>query len=168
MAESQVWQQIAIKSYNQQLTVARKLAGFKAKARIKEALLAGDELSRRSLEEGVAPIDPDPAIQRSSYVKRAAEALFMSVIFTGVDSPIIEEIRAELSKALDKEVEFSYPPGGRLKVVINENGRKRQLTESEQTLITPLLRQITSNKVDTVMQGKKALASKEKGDTHGD
>lgn len=145
-----------VKSYEQQLSVARHLAGFKARARIKEALLTGDEETRRRLEYGLDSVDPNPARKRGDYVKRAAEALFLSLIFTGDDNPIIDDVRKELSKAINKDVEFIYPPGGRMRLMVRENDKTRTLTDEEQLLLVPVLKQITSQHVDTIMHGKSA------------
>lgn len=145
---------IMLKSYEQQLNVARHLASFKARARIREAMLNGDDETRRRLEEGIESIDPDPSVKRGDFVKQAAEALFISLVFSGDSNPITEDIRADLSRALDKDVEFTYPPGGRMRLVIKEGDSRRPLTEEEQRLITPVLRHVTSQKMETIMQGK--------------
>lgn len=143
----------AAKSYEKQLSVARQLAGFKARARIKEALLMGDEERLRRIEEGAEPIDPDPGARRGDYVKRAAEALFISLLFTGDDTPIIGDIRAELSAALNRDVEFIYPPGGKMRLMIREDGKMRPLTDDEQRSLVPVLKMITSQRIDSIMQG---------------
>lgn len=147
---------IMVKSYEQQLNVARHLASFKARARIREAMLNGDDETRRRLEEGLDSVDPDPSVKRGNFVKQAAEALFVSLVFSGDSNPITEDIRADLSRALDKDVEFTYPPGGRLRLVVREGDVRRPLTEEEQRLVTPVLRSVTSHKVDAIMHGKPA------------
>lgn len=150
----------AVKSYEQQLNVARHLASFKARARIKEAVLEGNYLEQIRIEEGLASIDPDPSLKRKDYVKRAAQALFMGLIFNGDASPITDDIRKELSAILGVEVEFTYPPGGRMKLAVRENGKARELTEDEQRLVIPELRRITSQKADTIMLGKNKQGEK--------
>lgn len=144
---------IVLKSYQQQLTVARRLTRFKMKERIKDALLEGDDTIRQRIEAGLEPIDPDPAKNRGDFVKRAAEELFLSLIFSGEANPITDDIRQELSLALNKDVEFTYPPGGRMRLVVREEGKMRALTDEEQRLVTPVLKHITSQKVDHSMMG---------------
>lgn len=143
----------ALKNYEQQLKVARHLTQHKVRARIREAMLDGDlELIER-LGSAVEPVDPDPGKKRGQFVKSAAEALFMSLIFTGNSNPITDSIRKELSRTLDKEVEFTYPPGGKMRLVVREPEGMRPLTEEEQMLITPVLKKITSQEVDKQMLG---------------
>lgn len=144
---------IMLKSYEQQLKVARHLAQHKVRSRIRDALLEGDMELRDRLEMAMEPVDPDPAGKRGAFVKSAAEALFMSLIFTGNTNPITETIRNELSKTLDKDVEFTYPPGGKMRLVVREGDGMRALTEEEQRLITPVLKKITSQEVDKSMHG---------------
>ena len=145
---------LALKSYQKQLDVARKLTHAKVRMKIQEALLVGDMERRERLATAVEAVDPDPASTRSAFVKSAAEALFMSLIFTGKINPITEAIRKELSRVLDKDVEFTYPPGAKMRLVVAEANGMRPLTEEEQRLVTPLLRRITSQEVDNSMIGK--------------
>ena len=147
---------IMLKSYEQQLEAARRLAQFKVRARIRDAMLNGDTELQSRLETALEPVDPDPAPKRNSFVKSAAEALFMSLIFTGNSNPITESIRQELSRTLDKDVEFTYPPGGKMRLVVRDKDGTRTLTEEEQRLVTPVLRKITSQEVDKSMHGKPA------------
>lgn len=144
---------IVLKSYEQQLNVARHLTQHKVRARIREAMLNGDFGLMDRLVTSRESIDPDPSAKRSQLVKDAAEALFMSLIFTGNSNPITESIRKELSKALDREVEFTYPPGGKLRLVVREASGVRALTEEEHNLVTPVLKKITSQEVDKNILG---------------
>lgn len=128
-----------LKSYEQQLMMARRLARLKVKMR---------------LAEGLMPEDPDPSIRRQGFVKAVARELFDSMIFTGNENPVVEEIRRELSRALKKEVEFAYPAGGRLCIVAREATGPRSLTASEQLVARGILENITSDKVEKSMLDK--------------
>lgn len=145
---------LALKSYQKQLDVARRLTQAKVRSKIRDAMLSGDMELRERLVSALEPVDPDPGHTRGAFVKSAAEALFMSLVFTGNSNPITESIRKELSRVLDKEVEFTYPPGGKMRLVVSDANGARSLTEEEQRLVTPVLRQITSQEVDNSMLGK--------------
>ena len=72
---------IMLQGYEQQLLAARRLARFRV---------------RRRLAEGLEPQDPDPSVKRRAYVEKVAQELFDSLIFTGSDNPVVEEIRREM------------------------------------------------------------------------
>ena len=74
-----------IRGYEQQLLSARRLARLRVKMR---------------LAEGESPHDPDPEIKRRAYVEKVARELYESLIYTGSDNPMVEEIRRELGKSL--------------------------------------------------------------------
>lgn len=150
---------IMLKSYEQQLKVARHLTQHKVRMRIREAMLDGDAELMDRLSSAAEPVDPDPSAKRSAFVKSAAEALFMSLVFTGNNNPITESIRKELSRTLDKDVEFTYPPGGKMRLVVHEANGMRPLTEEEQRLVTPVLKKITSQEVDKSMHGNPVTSS---------
>lgn len=146
----------ALKQYKKQLDVARRLTQAKVRSKIMEAMLNEDPERAERLITAVEPVDPDPAAKRQITVKKAAEELFLSLIFSGGENPITESIRMELSRVLDKEVEFTYPPGGKMRLVARETTGLRALTEAEQALVTPVLRRITSQEVDNNMLGNRS------------
>ncbi len=93
MAETSTTQmRIMLQSYEQQLLAARRLARFRV---------------RRRLAEGQEPHDPDPSIKRRGYVEKVAQELYDSLIFTGSDNPVVEEIRQELGRAVGQDVQFT-------------------------------------------------------------
>lgn len=147
----------ALKQYQRQLDVARRLTQSKVRSKIMEALLNEEPDRAERLLTAVEPVDPDPAAKRRLTVKKAAEELFMSLIFSGGNNPITESVRAELSRVLDKEVEFTYPPGGKMRLVAREDTGVRTLTDAEQALVTPVLRKLTSQEVDNNMLGNRAF-----------
>lgn len=127
---------IMLQSYEQQLLAARRLARFRVK---------------RRLAEGERPQDPDPSINRRAFVEKVARELYETLIFTGSSNPVVEEIRAELSNALNLEVGFTYPPGARLRIVAIEPEGQRPLTRDEEKQARHALWRITRQKVDQNM-----------------
>ncbi|MDO5484394.1 MAG: DVU0524 family FlgM-associated protein [Desulfovibrionaceae bacterium] len=137
MADLSILQQRAmLRSYEQQLLAARRLARFRV---------------RRRLAQGEEPYDPDPAIKRRAYVEQVAQELYDSLIFTGSDNPMVEEIRQTLSQAVGMEVEFTYPPGEKLCIVARGPNGPRPLTDEEQRRTRNALWRITRQKVDQSM-----------------
>lgn len=126
-------QRIMLHTYEQNLITARRLARYKIKKR---------------LEEGLEPDDPDPAPQRKAFVNKIAQELYDSLIFYPDANPVVEEIRKELSEALGKNVEFTYPPGGTLRIAVREKTGLRHLDDEEQRSARETLKQITNAKVD--------------------
>lgn len=137
MADLSTSQQRAmLRSYEQQLLAARRLARFRV---------------RRRLAQGEEPNDPDPNIKRRAYVEQVAQELYDILIFTGSDNPMVEEIRQELSDAVGMEVAFTYPPGEKLCIVGKGPNGPRALTEEEQRRTRSALWRITRQKVDQSM-----------------
>lgn len=125
-----------LKTYEQQVLSARQLARFRAKS-MKAAGLDMDE--------------PPRGLNRSLKVNSVIEELSLSLMFSGNSFPAIEEIRLELSRQMNKEVEFVYPPGKKLKMYIKESTGLRPLTAEEQEFVNNSLGAITRHKVDEQM-----------------
>ncbi|MBQ3058821.1 MAG: hypothetical protein IJD16_00690 [Desulfovibrio sp.] len=137
MAElSTLQQRVMLRSYEQQLLAARRLARFRV---------------RRRMAEGEEPYDPDPSIKRRAFVEKVAQELYDSLIFTGSDNPMVEEIRQALSLAVGLELEFTYPPGEKLCIVGVGPDGPRPLSEDEQCRTRNALWRITRQKVDQSM-----------------
>lgn len=130
---------IMLQSYERQLLAARRLARFRV---------------RRRLAEGQAPQDPDPSVKRRVCVEKVAQELYDSLIFTGSDNPVVEEIRQELGQTVGQDVQFTYPPGGRLRIVGEGPDGPRALSEEEQLRTRHALWRITRQKVDQSMLEK--------------
>jgi hypothetical protein len=122
--------------YEQQLLAARRLARFKV---------------RRCVAAGIDPRDPDPDVKRRQFVEKVARELYETLMFTGSDNPVVEEIRRELSESFGQEVDFTYPPGGTLCLVVRTPEGARPLTEEEQGRMRPILWRLTREKVDGSM-----------------
>lgn len=122
--------------YEKQVLTARQLARFRAKSR-KAA--------------GLEPSDPERGLNRNKTISSVVEELSLTLMFTGNKFPVIEDIRKEVSRQLEKEVEFVYPPGKPLKYYIRDEQGLRRLTPQEQQFMDEALLRITRQKVDEKM-----------------
>lgn len=127
---------IMLNSYEQQLMAARRMARFKV---------------RQRLAEGLEPDDPDMSWKRQVFANKISQELFDSLLFYPDASPVVDEIREELSAALGKKVEFTYPPGGTLHLAVREDGHLRKLNAQEQEAARIVLKRITGAKVDKTL-----------------
>ncbi|MBD5607886.1 MAG: hypothetical protein HDQ93_03435 [Desulfovibrio sp.] len=125
-----------LEGYEKQVLTARQLARFRAKSR-KAA--------------GLDPAEPERGQNRERTISSVVEELSLTLMFTGNKFPIIEDIRKEVSRQLDKEVEFVYPPGKPLKYYIRDEKGLRRLTPEEQRFLDEALIRITRQKVDEKM-----------------
>lgn len=132
-------QRSMIQGYEQQLLTARRLARLKVKVR---------------LADGAPPQDPDPDIQRRKYVEKVAKELYESLIYTGSDNPMVEEIRKELGKSVGLDLLFTYPPGEQLRFVGRGPQGTMALPEAVQQQTRFALWRITRQKVQKSMLGK--------------
>lgn len=138
ITSAQTQKRMMLNSYEQQLLAARRLARMRVTMRIREGLDADEP-------------EPDPAIKRRSYVEQVAFELFQSLLFTGSDNPVVEDIRKDLSRKLGREVHFTYPPGGRLKIVAEGANGPVPLSREEQLRCRQVLEGITRQRVDQSM-----------------
>lgn len=127
---------IMLQGYEQQLLAARRLARFKV---------------RRRLAEGEDPNDPDPSIKRREMVEKVARELYDTLIYTGSDNPVVEEIRQELGREAGQEVQFTYPPGGRLHIVGQGPDGLQALPEDKLRALRNALWRITRQKISESM-----------------
>ncbi|MDR3358548.1 MAG: hypothetical protein LBN96_06830 [Desulfovibrio sp.] len=125
-----------LQRYEQQLLSARRLARLRV---------------RRRLAEGLDPEAPDPSITRRLFVEKTARELYETLVFTGGENPVIEDIRAEFGKLLGRSVRFVYPPGERLSIVIEGAYGLEPLSEVEQRRTRHLLWQVTRRLVERSM-----------------
>lgn len=123
---------IMLHSYEQQLQAARRMARYTV---------------RKRLADGLDPDDPNPALKRHAFTSQISQELFDSLMFYPDASPVVEDIREELATALNKKVEFTYPPGGTLRIAVREEGVLRKLNDSEQLAAKAALKRITHAKV---------------------
>lgn len=128
-----------LRGYEQQLLTARRLARLRVKVR---------------LAAGESPQDPDPEIKRRAYVEQVARELYESLIYTGSDNPMVEEIRRELGKSVGQELLFTYPPGEQLLFVGCSPQGPRPLPKDAQQQTRFALWRITRQKVHQSMLDK--------------
>lgn len=128
-----------LRGYEQQLLSARRLARLRVKMR---------------LAEGEPPHDPDPEIKRRAYVEKVARELYESLIYTGSDNPMVEEIRRELGKSVGQELLFTYPPGEQLRFVGRGPQGSQPLSEDAQKQTRFALWRITRQLVHQSMLDK--------------
>lgn len=126
-------QKIMLHTYEQHLINARRLARYKVRMR---------------LAEGLEPDDPDPAAKKRVFASQISQELFDSLLFYPDSNPVVEEIRQELSEALGKKVEFTYPPGSSLRIAVREKTGLRHLDDEEQRSARETLKRITDARVD--------------------
>lgn len=127
---------LMLQRYQQQLVAARRLAMARAKLRIRD---------------GLSPDDPDPSVNRHEYVKKVARELYTSLIYTGSQNPVVEDIRKELGEHIGQNVEFTYPPGKKLCIVGDGPDGKKPLSMERQLDSYNMLFDITRRKVDQSM-----------------
>ncbi|MBO4368993.1 MAG: hypothetical protein J5803_02700 [Desulfovibrio sp.] len=136
MSDATTRVRVMLMRYEQQLLAARRLARFR-------------ERMRRAT--GETPEDPDPAIKRRMYVEKVTKEIYECLLYTGGENPIIEEIRQELSKVVGIPLQFTYPPGKRLRIVkIGPKGTVA-LTAEEQRKVRSSLLRVTREKIDASM-----------------
>lgn len=129
----QYYHRLMLHTYEQNLRNVRLLARYKV---------------RKRLAEGLEPDDPDPAQSRKKFATHIAQELYDSLLFYPGSNPVVDEIREELSQVLGKKVEFTYPPGGTLRIAVREETGLRHLEPEEQALAREHLKRITDARVD--------------------
>ncbi|HJA78622.1 hypothetical protein [uncultured Desulfovibrio sp.] len=130
-----------VQGYELQLLAARRLTRLRTRMR---------------LAAGEAPHDPDPSPQRGLYVEKVAQEVYESLLFTGSDNPVVEEIRRALSERVGFTVRFTYPPGEGLCLVRQDDRGARRLSSELQLRVRRLLWRITREKIDRSMLDKPA------------
>ncbi len=133
-------------SYEQQLQAARKMARYTV---------------RKRLAAGLDPDDPNPGEKRHAFTSQISQELFDSLMFYPNASPVVEDIREELAQALNRKVEFTYPPGDTLRIAVREENGLRRLNENEQAAARAALKRITHTKVgNTLFESRMGINTK--------
>lgn len=130
-----------VQGYELQLLAARRLTRLRARMR---------------LTAGEAPQDPDPTPRRGVYVEKVAQEVYESLLFTGSDNPVVEDIRRALSERVGFTIRFTYPPGEGLCFVRQDDRGARKLSAELQARVRRLLWRITREKIDRSMLDKPA------------
>lgn len=137
MADARMTQlRLMLQGYEQQLLAARRLARFRM---------------RHRLAQGEDPNDPDPSIKRRLMVEKVARELYETLIYTGSDNPVVEDIRQELGREVGQEVRFTYPPGGRLRIVAQGPEGLEELSDEKRRATRNALWRITRQKISESM-----------------
>lgn len=132
-----------LQKYEQQLLTARRLAKFRAKIQARE----GEEIR-----------EPDPSVKRRMYVEKMASEMLSAIVFTGVPSAIMEEIRQELGQLFNKDFEFVFPPDSNLCIYVRDGETRRKLSSEEEPVVTAALSALTNRKVEQGMLNKSPRA----------
>ncbi|QCC86495.1 hypothetical protein DDIC_11540 [Desulfovibrio desulfuricans] len=127
---------IMLQGYEQQLLAARRLARLRM---------------RRRTAAGEDPNDPDASVRRRLMVEKVARELYETLLYTGSDNPVVEEIRQELGNEVGQDVQFTYPPGGRLRIVGQGPDGLEPLSEEKLRASRNALWRVTRKKVDESM-----------------
>lgn len=136
MSGTTLYLRTMLQQYEKQLLAARRLARYRRAAR----LANGED----------PPIDPE--VKRKAMVERVARELYERVLYTGSDSPVVEEIRTNLGKAVGSAVRFTYPPGEEHMRLVRESPEgDSPVSAQEQHLALKKLWDITVDKVDKSM-----------------
>ena len=110
---------VSLQRYELQMVTARRLARYRAVLRARN---------------NEAP--PDPVARRKMMVERVARELYEMILFTGIENPVVEQIRKELSAKLGGEIRFTYPPGEEgLRVTRMADSGEVMLSREEQQLV---------------------------------
>ncbi len=91
-------------------------------------------------------------MRRARMVEHVAREMLENLLFTGTDSPIVNEFRQELEEALGARFSFHYLPGvADVQIIREDADGKRELAPEEREETLRLLWKITLAKVDATM-----------------
>ena len=127
-----------LRTYGRQITTARRLARY-----------------RRSLQAAGAQdqVEISREAKRRELVQKVAAEIVESLIVTGSENPVVEDIKKELEAAFKMKFYFAYPPEDQdlqiFKVLSEKNAV--EVTGSERVTILERLWHIALEKVDETM-----------------
>ncbi|WP_428560111.1 MAG: DVU0524 family FlgM-associated protein [Solidesulfovibrio sp. DCME] len=127
-----------LRTYGRQVTTARRLARYR-----RSLAAAGAEDEVRISREA----------KRRELVGRVAAEIVENCIVTGSDSPVVEEIKAELEEELGYPLVFAYPPEEQEMQIfrVDDPQSPRQLTGEAKTAVFERLWELALEKVDATM-----------------
>ncbi len=96
-----------LQQYNRQLTAARKLSRYRQALR-----LIADR-----------PSDVSPDAKRNALVERVAREIFENVLFTGNNTPMVQEVQKALNQEFGKDFIFQYLPGSLDLVILKRTAK---------------------------------------------
>jgi len=130
--------------YDRQLVTARRLA------RIIPKRDANGPAGRKRQTE--AEIKEQAEKKRRDMIMRIARELLDNLLFAGSTNPVVEEIRQELNRKLERQYSFWYPPGEiDVHIVHETSDGPEELTSEERKRVLTVLWEITLAKVDETM-----------------
>lgn len=112
-----------VRGYETQLLAARRLARLRA--------------SRRAAAEE----QPDPeaiARKQQEFIHKVAKEMYTTLLYTGTENPVAEQIRQTLGDLLGQEVRFVYPPGKTLHLLLHDDAAQTQLQPVKAAMLTDL------------------------------
>ncbi|MEA4857723.1 MAG: DVU0524 family FlgM-associated protein [Solidesulfovibrio sp.] len=127
-----------LRTYGRQVTTARRLARYR-----RSLAAAGAEDEVRISREA----------KRRELVGRVAAEIVENCIVTGSDTPVVEEIKAELEEELGYPLVFAYPPEEQEMQIFRADDPKipRELTGEAKTEVFRRLWELALEKVDATM-----------------
>lgn len=127
-----------LRTYGRQVTTARRLARYRRSLRA-----AGAEDEVRISREA----------KRRELVGRVAAEIVENCIVTGSDTPVVEEIKAELEEELGYPLVFAYPPEEQEMQLFRMNaGREpEEIVGEEKARVVKRLWELALEKVDETM-----------------
>lgn len=120
--------------YSRQLVVSRRLARY-------------HHLLYQGMEQKISP-----QRRRRLIVERVAREIFENFLFTGSQSPVLDETRKELARAVGEDIIFHYPPG-KLDLSISRTGPNGtvELTGSDKAKILSQVWKIILSRVEATI-----------------
>lgn len=127
-----------MRTYGRQVTTARRLA------RYRRSLLPADET-----DASVASREA----KRRELVGRVAAEIVENCIIAGSDTPVVEEIKAELEEELGFPLVFAYPPEEQEMQIFRADpgGAHEPLSGEVKTAVLQRLWELALEKVDATM-----------------
>lgn len=127
-----------LRTYGRQVTTARRLARYR-----RSLAAAGAEDEVRISREA----------KRRELVGRVAAEIVENCIVTGSDTPVVEDIKAELEEELGYPLVFAYPPQEQDMQIFRTDGPDgpEELTGELKTAVFKRLWELALEKVDETM-----------------
>jgi hypothetical protein len=127
-----------LRTYGRQVTTARRLARYR-----RSLAAAGAEDEVRISREA----------KRRELVGRVAAEIVENCIVTGSDTPVVEDIKAELEEELGYPLVFAYPPQEQDMQIFRADGPDgpEELTGELKTAVFRRLWELALEKVDETM-----------------
>lgn len=129
-----------LRTYGRQVTTARRLARYRRLLTPEEAVETDEAARRRETK-------------RAELVRRVALEIVDNCLVTGSDSPVVEDIKAQLEVEIGFPLLFTYPPGVlEMQLFRAAPGETpRELTGQAKAAVLERLWEVALEKVDDTM-----------------